>query len=350
MLEDTNTENIFFEFLKKKQISFIENFELKKNSWLKAGGTFRLYIQPKSLSEIKDLLNFFIKNKLKFYVVGNLSNVIFRDGIIKTPIINLKKYNQINVDQSQNDIIKINVCCGISIFKFVTFISNNLKISGLEGLVGIPGSIGGAIYMNASSYDSYISEFLKEVEVVNKEGHLKRLNIKEIEMEWRSSIFHKMREVIILNAIFEFPNKNILNTEVIKSRIHKNKNHRIKFQEKKSPNLGSLFATKDLYKDLCSSGLVYKLLYIFNKISTKIILKISNENSLLYFRKILVLIYSFFLNIKKEDSFILSNRTINCLINNGSSEADKAIKVIRKIQEKIGHTHRLENILIEEIE
>ena len=112
------------------------------------------------------MVKFFKENNLDYYVVGNLSNIIFRDGNIETPIINIKNYNDIIVEDEPNK-FKVNACCGISIFKFVSFISQKLKISGLEGLVGIPGSLGGGIYMNASSYDSYISEYLKEIKHVN---------------------------------------------------------------------------------------------------------------------------------------------------------------------------------------
>ena len=190
------SKNIIIKFLNKNNIFFIENFDLKKKSWLKAGGIFELYIQPKDLFEIRSLLEFLKEKKIKFYIVGNLSNIIFRDGKIKTPIINLKKFDKIVLDQSNENVIKLNVCSGVSIFKLVNFVSTTLKISGLEGLVGIPGSIGGAIYMNASSYDSYISEFLKEVEFIDQNGDLIKFDKKKLDMGWRSSIFHNMKNLL----------------------------------------------------------------------------------------------------------------------------------------------------------
>ena len=111
-----------------------------------------------------------------------------------------------------------------------------------------------------------------------------------------------------------------------------------------------MFATKDLYQDISKFNFFYRLLYLTNKILSKLLIKFFNENSLIYYRKFLVSVYSFFFNIKKNDKFILSDRTINCLINNGSNKGDDAIKTVRKIQRKIGFSQKLENIIIEEID
>ena len=350
MHSQNNTRKEILVFLKDQGINFIEDFDLKKKSWLKAGGTFEVFIQPNNLIQIKQILGFLKKNETKFQVVGNLSNIIFRDGKIRTPIINLKYYDQIKIIETVEDSINIEVGSGISIFKFVNFVSNNLKISCLEGLVGIPGSLGGAIYMNASSYGSFVSEYLKEVQIINQNCELIKLKKDDLKLEWRSTIFHKMKNFVILNMIFEFPKKNISTLETINNKIQKIKNHRMKFQEKKFPNLGSLFATKDLYSDISKTSITYYLLNKTNRILSKIILKLFNENLLLFYRKILVKIYSFFFNVTKNDSFILSDRTINCLINKGSPHANDAIKVIRKIQKKIKYSQRLENIIVDEID
>ena len=341
---------ICIKFLNDNNIFFEENFDLKKKSWLKAGGKFELYIQPENIIDIKKIIYFFKENKIKFYVVGSISNIIFRDGIIKTPIINLKKFDKIKEINDLKNSIEFEVYCGISIYKFVSNVSTNFKISGLEGLVGIPGSLGGGIYMNASSYNSYISEYLKEVHFINNDCEIIKLKKEEIKFDWRSSIFHKKKDFIILSAIFSFPKKNIIEFELINEEIKKVKNHRAKFQEKKLPNLGSLFATKNLYEDIAKSGSLYNILYLFNKFTTKVIFRFFNTNLLIIFRKFIVRVYSLLLGIKKNDCFQLSDRTINCLVNKNSSSANEAIKTIRNYEKKINYSQKLENIIMEEID
>ena len=348
MIVNSGSKKKLIDFLNGTNIKFEIDFDLKRKSWLKAGGIFELYIEPSEYSQIIELVNFFNQNNLDFYVVGNLSNIIFRDGKIKTPIINIKNYNKITLEEFSQK-YKVNANCGISIFKFVTYISQKLKISGLEGLVGIPGSLGGGIYMNASSYDSYISKYLKEIKYINFDANEITIKKEDAKLQWRSSIFHNYKNTIILNALFEFPKNNVTDIDIINRNINRVKKHRITFQEKKFPNLGSLFATKDLYKDISYSSFLFKILYIINKILTKLIRKFSNEDSLIKFRKLMVNIYSFFIGINKKSSFKLSDRTIDCIINNNSTNANEAIKIIKNYQKKIKYSQRLENIILEDI-
>ena len=91
------------------------------------------------------------------------------------------------------------------------------------------------------------------------------------------------------------------------------------------------------------------MLYFFNIIITKLIRKFLSEDYLIKFRKFLVGIYSYFIGINKKSSFKLSDRTINCIINNNSTNADEAIKIIRNYQKKIKYSQRLENIILEDI-
>ena len=204
--------------------------------------------------------------------------------------------------------------------------------------------------MNASSYNSYISEYLKEVYFINNDCEIIKLKKEEIKFDWRSSIFQKKKDFIILSAIFSFPKKNIKEFELINEKIKKVKNHRAKFQEKKLPNLGSLFATKNLYEDIAKSGSLYNILYLFNKFTTKVIFRFFNTNLLIIFRKFIVRVYSLLLGIKKNDCFKLSDRTINCLVNKNSSSANEAIKIIRNFEKKINYSQKLENIIMEEID
>ena len=343
-----NSKELLISFLKNKQIDFENNFDLKKRSWLKAGGVFETYIKPNSHANIMDLVKFFKKNNYNYYVVGNLSNIIFRDGVIKTPIINLKNFNKI-LEEEHSEFIKVNACCGISIYKFVSYISQNLRITGTEGLVGIPGSLGGGIYMNASSYNSCISDYLTSIEYINQNYEVEIVNKNDAKLGWRNSIFHNIKNLIILNATFQFPKKNKKDSHFINKNIQRVKNHRTTFQEKKLPNLGSLFATKNLYWDISKSSILFKILYLLYILITKLIIKFLSEKSLLRFRKFAVSIYSYCFGIKKNSSFKLSERTINCLVNNNSSSANEAIKIIKTYQKKIKFSQRLENIIVEDI-
>lgn len=347
-MHNRNNKLFLLKFLEENKINFQTNVELKKKSWLKAGGTFETYIQPNTYSQVLSILNYLKKISLNFYVVGNLSNVIFRDGIIRTPIINIKNIHYIETQEEKNSVL-IKTGCGVSIFKFVNYICNKLNITGLEGLIGIPGSIGGAIVMNASSYNSYISEYLMEIKIINEKNEKEIIKKKDLELDWRSSIFLKRKKIVIIEAVFELPKKNLITQSLMVHNINKIKHHRKTFQEKYLPNLGSLFATKNLYKDISKSSLIFKTMYIINRIVTKLILKFFHEYHLVKYRKISVKIYSYFLGIESNSPFKLSDRTINCLTNNGSSQANKAIDIIRKIQKNINYAQKLENIIIDKI-
>ena len=114
-------------------------------------------------------------------------------------------------------------------------------------------------------------------------------------------------------------------------------------------NINYLFATKNLYWDISKSSILFKILYLLYILITKLIIKFLSEKSLLRFRKFAVSIYSYCFGIKKNSSFKLSERTINCLVNNNSSSANEAIKIIKTYQKKIKYSQRLENIIVEDI-
>jgi len=342
--------DILVEFLLNEKIEFTKNFDLKKNSWLKAGGEFQIYIQPKSIIEIKKLVNYFKKEKQKFLIIGNISNTIFRDGLIQTPIINLKKYNFIEKNFLEDKSILLKVSSGVSIFKFSNIVSREFSISGAEGLVGIPGSIGGGIYMNASSYESYLTEYLESIDCINLDGELTNLKKKDLNLGWRTSIIHSKKNLIILNANFRIPLVKKKDKIIIEEKIKRVKSHRLQFQEKKLPNLGSLFATKNLYSDIRNVNFIFFILNLLNTLLTRIVIRFLNKDNLIDYRSIIVKIYSFFLGLDKFKGIRLSDRTINCVVNLNTTSANKVIEFIRKFEKKIKKSQKLENIILDNIE
>ena len=146
------------EWLIKNNISFKENFDLSFRSWIKAGGKIKLYINPSNTEEVKSVISFLKSKKITYYILGNISNTLIRDGDIYTPIINLQKIQ--NIDQISSSIYSVGA--GTSISRFANYFTKR-GFSGVQGLVGIPGSVGGGVFMNASSYGSCISDFLTSV-------------------------------------------------------------------------------------------------------------------------------------------------------------------------------------------
>lgn len=337
-------------WLDLNNVSYEINYDLKKKSWLKCGGIANLFITPDSFKKTENLAKYLNEKKIDFYPVGNLSNTLIRDGQIYTPIINLKNIKEpiVKLDDNEN-YISLKVSSGLSIFKLVSYISNNLHISGLEGMIGIPGTIGGAMLTNASSYGSCISEFLFKLDYINENSEIITLKKNEIRFGWRSSIFQELKGFIITEVYFKFPKDNVKSFDEIKKRIDFVKNHRQKYQEKEYPNLGSLYATKNLYYELSKLSLVFLFLYMFYLIGTKTIYLFLNEQKLLSFRKFIVKLYSLYFKIDKR-KFLFSEKTINCLVNKGSEFSDDAIETINILERKIKGRIKIENNIIVDID
>ena len=87
----TSNNNLLEIWLSENKIKFIKDFNIKYKSWLKAGGVVKTFITPNNETDCIKLIKFFHENKFAFYVLGNISNIIIRDGKIITPIINLHK-------------------------------------------------------------------------------------------------------------------------------------------------------------------------------------------------------------------------------------------------------------------
>jgi len=212
-------------WLSENKIDYINNFDTSKRSWLKAGGIIKTYITTKSLIEIEKVIKFFRSENINFYILGNISNTIVRDGIIFTPIINLNKFDFIEEIENENNLY-VKVGAGMSIPRFANFIMKK-SYSGTEGLLGIPGSIGGGIFMNASCYGDELTEFVNKVSSIDREGKTIIREKKEADFNWRDSIYQKKNETIV-SVEFLFPKKNYKSLDEIKSKSEKIKLHRKK--------------------------------------------------------------------------------------------------------------------------
>jgi len=347
--EDNIKNNELIFWLKNFFIPFTENFDLKKKSWLKCGGIIKILIEPENSNDVKKVLTYLKSNKLEYYPIGNLSNTLFRDGDIYTPFISLKNIKN-NFDYKKKATnIELNVSAGMSIYKYVSKIQNNFNFSGQEGLIGIPGTVGAAIITNASSYDSCISDYIDEVRYFDSECNFLHLSKKNANFGWRNSIFKEKKNILIYEIKFILPLNKLADLEKINFKVNEIKKHRLTFQEKKYPNLGSLYATKNLYYDLSKISFIFFILYVLNIMITKIMYILKIENKLILYRKYLVKIYLIIFGINSK-KFSFSDRTINCLTNNEkNTESYLAFKLIEKLEQKIKGKIKLENVLVKNI-
>ena len=112
----TSNNNLLEIWLSENKTKFIKDFNIKYKSWLKAGGVVKTFITPNNETDCIKLIKFFHENKFAFYVLGNISNIIIRDGIINTPIINLHKLSDI-FEKRTHEELKLKVNAGTSIIK-----------------------------------------------------------------------------------------------------------------------------------------------------------------------------------------------------------------------------------------
>ena len=185
-------------FLIKFNFEYVKNFDISTISTIKLGSTAKLVIFPKNIKEFERLLIIFNSLKVYYRVVGNVSNVLFV-GVVEFPLIVTNKMTDDIILQGNI----VTVSAGVSISKFSDFLRKN-NLSGLEGLIGIPATIGGALMNNAGAYGYSISDRLVSVYVFEN-GQLKNLTKNQIKFGYH---FSNLRNTIILSATFLFENKN----------------------------------------------------------------------------------------------------------------------------------------------
>ncbi len=210
------------------------NEPMKKHSTFKIGGPAECLIEIENVRELKEILKFSAINKINITVVGNGSNLLILDGGIKgiTIIIKLENYKIIE----NNSNIQVIAEAGCKIGKLSQVFLKN-EISGFEELAGIPGTIGGAIRMNAGAYGKEMKDLIEEVTAIDYCGNERIFKKEELKLGYRTSIF-KEKEYIIIEAKL---NLNRGNKEEIKDKINIFLNSRKEKQPIEYPSAGSTF-------------------------------------------------------------------------------------------------------------
>jgi UDP-N-acetylmuramate dehydrogenase len=311
-------------FLIDNEFSFSRNFDISKKSFIKAGGICNIFVQPHSLDQFIVLIRFLRSNERSFKVVGNLSNLLFQGGIINTIIISTRKLGQHGYVGNDKYYMETG-----TLLPRQSKLLSRAGYLGFSGLVGIPGTIGGAIFMNAGAYDCQISDNLKYVTCINENSEICELSKDELSFGWRSSAFQEtFKKYIILSAVFELRSGDL---KSIQAHMDAVSTDRKTYQESRYPNLGSTFATKDIYGDLSKYYFFYRVGHIMIKILTK--MYFGNKN--ICYAKWMNKYSQIYFHLKPTSKVGFSDKTFNCVINRGGASGNELAEFIAKIQRAI---------------
>lgn len=171
------------------------NEPLHHYTFTKTGGVCDYFVQPNAYSELQQVVKFAIEENIPYTIIGNGSNMIIRDGGIRGMVIN---FNNLKAITCKNE--HIIAQSGATIIDVSKYALEN-SLTGLEFACGIPGSVGGAVFMNAGAYGGEISDVLESVLVLTQEGDFLTLSKDDLQMSYRQTIISKIN-YIILEATF----------------------------------------------------------------------------------------------------------------------------------------------------
>ncbi|HDX9531736.1 TPA: UDP-N-acetylmuramate dehydrogenase [Bacillus thuringiensis] len=209
------------------------NESLARYTTMKIGGPADILIVPKHVAGIEKTLQLVKQYKTKWTVIGRGSNLLVSDQGIEGVVIRLGE----GLDHLEVEKHKVRVGSGYSLIKLSTLLSRQ-GLAGLEFASGIPGSVGGAVYMNAGAHKSDISSVLSKALILFEDGTIDWLMNKELEFSYRASVLQTKRPGIVLEAEFQLQAGK--REEIVRS-MQNNKDYRRETQPWNHPCAGSVF-------------------------------------------------------------------------------------------------------------
>lgn len=179
------------EFLRKVNIQFMKNVKLKDHTTLGIGGSVPYFIKPQSIGGLQDLKGYLEENEIDWKVIGSGSNLLINDKELGFVVISLESMKGIYA-MDEGSII---VDAGVKLSHLCNY-SLNEALSGVEFLIGIPGTIGGAVKQNAGAYRKEIKNIISKAIVLGEENNIKSIDKDQLGFSYRRSKFEG-NEIII---------------------------------------------------------------------------------------------------------------------------------------------------------
>lgn len=220
---------------KMKNSEIKTNEDMSKHTSFKVGGKADIFIKINDIQDLKYILDFTKKNNIPLTIIGNGSNVLVKDNGIRGITIYLN-FDDIQIDEEQNGEVIVTVGSGVKLAMLAVILQKK-GIAGFEFASGIPGTIGGAIRMNAGAYGKEMKEVVENVTYIDEEGNKHKLENEQMDFSYRHSRFKEKQEIII-EAQLKFQKED---AEKIKERMDEYRKARMEKQPIDMPSAGSTF-------------------------------------------------------------------------------------------------------------
>lgn len=190
------------EFLKKikneKNILIYKDYFFKELNTFKINYLIETLIIPKSVYALKKVINYAIEYEIPYVIVGNGSKILFQTHYVKKVVILLKdQLSTISYDGRN-----VYAQAGATLAQIIIY-AQQFQLGGMESLIGIPATLGGAIYKNAGAHQKSIGDFILKVDYIDAFGQFKTLSQSECQFAYRQSIFQKKKKWIIVGALLQ---------------------------------------------------------------------------------------------------------------------------------------------------
>lgn len=225
------------DFLKNENIEYRQSEPMRAHTTFKIGGEADIFIIPASPAALISAVKKCAGLGIPYFILGNGSNLLVSDGGIEGAVISLAGINGIISDGEK-------ITCGAgAMLSSVCLKALSLSLTGLEFAYGIPGTAGGALYMNAGAYGGQTADVIESAECLTADGEIKTLKKEDMQLGYRSSIFKKGGLIIIsLTLALKKGDK-----AEIKAEMDELLNRRKQKQPLEYPSAGSTFKRPEGY-------------------------------------------------------------------------------------------------------
>ncbi len=208
---------------------------MKNYTSFKIGGVADIMVFPQDLHDLSNILKIAEEERISVFILGKGTNILVKDSGVRGIVVNLQRFDKIMVvSEEDNDETLLFAEAGVSLLRLLNFAATH-NLSGLEFASGIPGSVGGAIFMNAGSFDGEIKDVIKSVRMMKMDGEVIEIDRNDIKFSYRNT---RLPKGIILGGAFGLHRGN---NKKIKDKMKRLMEIRKGTQPVGAPSAGSIF-------------------------------------------------------------------------------------------------------------